>query len=281
MSIVAAIQMSSTSDVAENLAVAKTLMQQAASEGAKLVVLPEMFVLLGAPEAAKLQIKETLGNGLMQNFLAQTAKELNLWIVGGTIPLASKHSDKVFATCLVYDNQGCCITRYDKMHLFDAIISPTEQHRESSHTVNGQEVTVIDTPIGRLGLAVCYDIRFPELFRKMLELGAEIFAVPAAFTVPTGTAHWEVLLRARAIENLCYVIGAAQVGTHANGRQTYGHSCIIDPWGKILTCLPDQIGIITETINKDEILTARQRLPIQQHIRFSIELDEIRTANTK
>jgi nitrilase len=232
-------------------------------------VLPENFAFMGKNELDKLQIQEKFGHGLIQDFLAQQAKQLGIWIIGGTIPIASQDPNKVYAACLVYNDQGQCVARYDKIHLFDVTVTPnTEIYRESNAITPGEKIVVVDTPVGRVGLAVCYDIRFPELFREMLKQDVEIIALPTAFTLKTGQAHWEVLTRARAIENQCYLIAACQTGTHENGRQTYGHSLIIDPWGKILNCLPDTIGTVTADINLLKLQEIRQTFPTIKHIKI-------------
>lgn len=262
---VAAIQMTSTSDVQRNLKQAAELIAYAVKQDAKLVVLPENFALMGKAESDKLNIKETFGSGPIQEFLADQAKKNNLWIVGGTIPIAASDTHKVHNSCLVYDDQGKCIARYDKIHLFDVEISADEKYLESQAIEAGDKAVVIDTPIGRLGLAICYDIRFPELFRILLDKGAEIIALPTAFTVPTGQAHWEVLTRARAIENFCYVIAACQTGTHDNGRQTYGHSEIIEPWGTVIKELNSGMGVITADIDLEKLYQIRKNIPVDKH----------------
>jgi len=262
---VAAIQMTSTSDVKTNLEQAAELIAYAAKQNAKLAVLPENFVLMGKNETDKLNIKETFGTGPIQTFLAEQAKKHNIWIVGGSIPIAATQPDKVYNTCLVYNDQGQCIARYDKIHLFDVQVSDTETYLESQVIAAGDKIVVIDTPVGRLGLAICYDIRFSELFRTMQEKGAEIFALPTAFTVPTGQAHWEVLTRARAIENFCYLIAACQTGTHDSGRKTYGHSEIVEPWGTVITHLDQGKGVIVADIDLEKLHQIRKKIPVDKH----------------
>lgn len=271
MSHVAAIQMTSTANLQQNLQTAEKLIKQAVRQNAQLIVLPENFALMGKTETDKVNIREQAGTGVIQQFLADQAKQHKIWLVGGTIPIAAQQPNKVRAACLVYDNNGNCVARYDKIHLFDVCVTPgVEEHQESRAIEPGNKITVIDTPVGRLGLAVCYDIRFPELFRLMLQQQAEIIALPAAFTFTTGKAHWDTLTRARAIENFCFFIGSCQTGQHENGRQTYGHSNIIHPWGNILACLPENEGVIVTEINLAQQIDIRKRVPIVQHQRIKI-----------
>ena len=220
MTIVAAIQMTSGADVGANLADARALLEEAAARGARLAALPENFALMGLRDADKRGVAEPDGSGPVQDFLAATARRLGLWIVGGTVPLRGAADGRVAAACLVYDERGERRARYDKIHLFDVQVPgrPQESYRESAHIAPGAAPVVIDTPAGRLGLAVCYDVRFPELFRKLSAAGAELFTVASAFTEPTGRAHWETLMRARAIETLCALLAPAQSGFHPNGR---------------------------------------------------------------
>lgn len=260
--------MISLPEVEINLNKAENFIAQAAASGAKLAVLPENFAVMGTPENV-LQASESSGKGVIQNFLAQQAKQHRLWIVGGTIPLRSKTKNKVTASCLVFNDQGKRVAQYDKIHLFDASITKgVEEHKESKTIAAGKNITLVKTALGKLGLAICYDIRFPELFRRLFNKGAEIFALPAAFTVPTGEAHWESLTRARAIENQSYFIAACQTGTHVNNRKTYGHSVIIDPWGKILVSLPSGEGIISANIDLNYLKEIRKKMPIAKHQRL-------------
>lgn len=266
MSNIAAIQMNSTADLHENLLQAKKLIAEAAQKGAQLAVLPENFALMGKHEEDKLKIKENFGGGVIQDFLAAQAIQNKIWIVGGTIPINSTNPDKVYATCLIYNTHGECVARYDKIHLFDVNVSSKNEIYEESRSITpGDKIIVIPTPMGKLGVAICYDIRFPELLRAMHAQHVEIIALPTAFTKTTGQAHWEILTRARAIENLCYFVGACQTGIHANGRQTYGHSVIIDPWGKVLAELTDGVGVITSAIDLKQLHELRQRFPALQH----------------
>lgn len=265
MNKISAIQMTSTPSVEENLAAVEALIKIAINQGSNLIVLPEMFPILGLEATDKIKISEQFGEGQIQEFLSKQSKKNKLWIVGGTIPLKCEQPNKVKAACLVYDDLGNVAGRYDKMHLFDVIVSESESYQESATIEPGTKVTVIDTPFGKLGLSVCYDIRFPELYRNLFNLGAEIFIIPAAFTVKTGQAHWEVLSRSRAIENFCYVIGACQAGMHKNGRETYGHSLIVNPWGEIVSSLPEGVGVITAEVDLEKLKKIRRNIPVDKH----------------
>jgi predicted amidohydrolase len=262
---IAAIQMCSSNSVKDNLLMAEKLINEAASRGAQLIVLPEMFATLG--------LKEKSDDGSIQLFLSEQAKRHHCWILGGTIPIACDQGKKVRAASLLFDEKGKLVARYDKMHLFDATLSPEEFYRESDTIEPGNEFVVVDTPVGKLGLGVCYDIRFPEMFRYLFNKGAEIIALPAAFTVKTGQAHWEVLARSRAIENFCYFIGAAQGGTHANGRKTYGNSLIVDPWGTVIA-KKDGVasGVIDAEINLERLREIRNSIPVSQHQKMDFDL---------
>jgi deaminated glutathione amidase len=259
----AAIQMCSSRDVDENLRNAAALIARAAKEGAKLAVLPEMFAIMTEKTADKLIAKETLGAGKIQAFLSEQAKKHDIWLVGGTIPITGHATNKVKAASLVFNNQGERVAHYDKIHLFDVTLSDQEIYRESDSIEAGDHLTLVDSPFGKLGLAVCYDIRFPELFRWLFNEGADIFIVPAAFTVLTGTAHWELLARSRAVENFCYFIGACQGGRHANGRETYGHSLIIEPWGKVIQEIAGTTpSVICAEIDLAKVQQARKAVPV-------------------
>ncbi len=263
---VAAIQMTSSHEIEANLAAAERHLTEAARLGAVLAALPENFAFMGKDSGDKRAIAEPDGAGRIQNFLADTARRLQIWIVGGTVPLRQGEDGRVAAACLVYKSDGQRAARYDKMHLFDVDVpGSTESHRESAHTAPGREPRVVDTPAGKLGLAVCYDMRFPELFRVLSRQGAEMFVVPSAFTVPTGRAHWESLLRARAIENFCGLIAPAQWGVHANGRETFGDSMIIDHWGRVLARMPDGTGCVVADIDPAGRVEARARFPSLEH----------------
>lgn len=263
---VAAIQMTSGHDIEANLDAAGRFLSDAARQGAALAALPENFAFMGRDSGDKRAIAEPDGAGKIQNFLADTARRLKIWIVGGTVPLRQGADGRVSASLLVYDSQGQRAARYDKMHLFDVDVpGSVESHRESAHTVPGHGAVVVDTPVGKLGLAVCYDMRFPELFRVMSRQGAEMFVVPSAFTVPTGRAHWEALLRARAIENLCGLIAPAQWGVHPSGRQTFGDSMVIDHWGKVLARMADGTGCVAADVDAAARIDARTRFPALEH----------------
>ena len=266
MPIAAAVQMTSSPDVEENLRSARELLERASQRGASLAALPENFPIMGLTERDKLAVAEDDGAGRIQSWLGQTARELKLWIIGGTIPIRAREPDKVAAACLVVDSQGHRVARYDKIHLFDVDIpGRSESYRESATIAAGNTPVVVETPIGRVGLGVCYDMRFPELFRDLVARGAEVLSLPSAFTAPTGKAHWDVLLRARAVENLCYVIAAAQVGKHANGRETYGNALIVDPWGAVLDRVADGSGIALAEIDRTMQRDIRERFPALQH----------------
>lgn len=263
MKKIAAIQMCSSHSVDENLQTAATLIAEAAKHGAKLIVLPEMFAIIGVDDIDKVAVKESFGQGKIQTFLAEQAKKNQVWLVGGTIPIACNDEKKVRAASLVFNDAGICVARYDKIHLFDVTLSAAETYKESDTIEPGNEIVVVDTPVGKLGLAVCFDLRFPELFRGLFKKGAEIIALPSAFTVPTGEAHFELLTRARAVENFCYVIAACQGGTHANGRKTYGHAIIVEPWGSVIAKKTGvDTGIIYAMVDSKKIDDARMAIPI-------------------
>jgi len=259
---VAAIQMASGPNVTGNLAEARRLVAKAAASGAKLVVLPEFFAIMGMNERDKVTVRETPGEGVIQQFLSETARQHKIWLVGGSIPLAASAEDKVLNSCLVYDETGAQVGRYDKIHLFNLELG-NESYNEAATIEAGRDVVVIDSPFGRIGLAVCYDLRFPEMFRAMADV--DIIVLPAAFTATTGKVHWEALVRARAIENLSYVIAAAQGGYHVNGRETHGHSMVVDPWGRVLDELPRGSGVVVAELNPSYQASLRKSLPALSH----------------
>ncbi len=262
MGKVAAIQMTSGHVVADNLAEAGALLRAAKDAGAEVACLPENFSFIGLKDADKLQVAEADGDGPVQTFLSTSARQLNLWILGGTIVIRTGDRQRVANASLLIDAAGRRVARYDKIHLFDVTIpGRNEQYRESAHVLPGREPVLADTPVGRLGLSVCYDMRFPELYRELVAQGAQWLAMPAAFTVPTGRAHWETLLRARAIENLCYVVAPAQVGLHTSGRETYGDSLIVDYWGQVLSRQAKGTGVITADIDLAAQAESRARFP--------------------
>ncbi|MCB1868237.1 MAG: carbon-nitrogen hydrolase family protein [Gammaproteobacteria bacterium] len=264
--LVAAVQMASSPNVSANLLKADQLVAEAVAGGAGLVVLPENFSFMGEHEKDLLALRESDGEGPLQEYLSQTAKRHGIWLVGGTIPLEAQSDSKVRAACLVYNDEGERVARYDKIHLFDVnLVEARERYAESGIIEPGGETVVVDTPFGKLGIAVCYDLRFPELFRKLLDKGMEVACLPAAFTAITGKAHWETLVRARAIENLSYVVAAAQGGFHINGRETHGHSMIVDPWGTILAQAPRVTGSICCALDLDYLATTRRNFPTIEH----------------
>jgi nitrilase len=272
MSKCAAIQMASSPNVGANLLEAEKLIAEAAKQGAKLVALPENFAIMGMNEFDKVKEKEIDGQGDIQDFLAHSAKKHQVWIVGGTVPLVADDENKIRAACLVYNDQGERVARYDKVHLFDVSVPDTdEKYFESNSIEAGFKSAIIETPFGKIGLGICYDLRFPEFFRKLVREGAEIIIVPSAFTAETGAAHWEILLRARAIENLCYVIAPNQGGFHVNGRKTFGHSMIVDPWGGILDCHKTGAGVVCAEIDKQRLEKVRTNFPVLTHRRLFCE----------
>ncbi|MCG6966616.1 MAG: carbon-nitrogen hydrolase family protein [Chromatiaceae bacterium] len=266
---VAAIQMASGSNVSANLLETRRLAEAAAKQGAELIVLPENFAFMGRSCRDANALRESAGDGPLQSFLSQLASRLGIWVVGGTIPLEAEHAAKWRAACTVYDERGRQVARYDKQHLFDVnLVESDEQFVESESIEPGSQVVVIDSPVGRLGISVCYDLRFPELYRAMVDRGVEVIALPAAFTAITGRAHWETLVRARAIENLCYVMAAAQGGFHVASRETHGHSMIVDPWGTKLALRERGNGCVLAEIDPDFQHTTRRNFPCLDHRRL-------------
>ncbi len=259
---VAAIQMASGPNVAANLDEAERLIEMAVEQGAKLVALPEFFPVMGMKETDKVAVCEEEGKGPIQRFLANQAKKHKIWLVGGSIPLVASVPNKVRNSCLVYDDKGKVMARYDKIHLFNLDLG-NEHYHEQATIEPGKEIVTVDTPFGKLGLSICYDLRFPELFRAMGDV--DIIILPSAFTDTTGKAHWETLVRARAIENLAYVIAPAQGGYHLPGRETHGNSMIVDPWGVILDRLPRGSGIVIAGVNPAYQGSLRKSLPALQH----------------
>lgn len=258
----AAIQMASGPYVSANLNEAERLIEIAVNQGAKLIVLPEYFAIMGLKETDKVAVREQEGNGQIQNFLSKTAKKHKIWLIGGSVPMASSTPGKVRNSCLVYDDKGHLAARYDKIHLFGLDLGNEHYHEENT-IEPGSAIKVVDTPFGKIGLSICYDLRFPELYRAMGEVN--IIVVPAAFTDTTGKAHWETLVRARAIENLSYVIASAQGGYHISGRETHGNSMIVDPWGVVLDRLPRGSGVVMATMNPKYQESLRKSLPALQH----------------
>ena len=268
----AAIQMATGPNVSANLLTAEQLIEEAVNDGAGLVVLPENFAYMGKTEKEVLTIKESEGDGPLQTFLSQLASRHGIWIVGGTIPLEANDASKIHSSSLVYNDSGQQVARYDKIHLFDVnLVEADERYNESATYEPGDNSCVLDTPFGKLGVAICYDLRFPELFRNMMDQGMEIIALPSSFTAITGKAHWETLVRARSIENLSYVIAAAQGGFHLSGRETYGHSMIVDPWGTIMAQVPRGTGTISAKLDIDFLTATRRNFPCIQHRRFNCQ----------
>jgi len=266
MGKLAIIQMTSTDKVPDNLRTVNNLIMQAAKAKAEVVVLPENFGFIGMDESDKREVAEHYGEGIIQETISSIAKRLKVFIIAGSIALKQADSDKLWACTLAYDQYGECVARYNKIHMFDAEVSPTESHQESAIFSRGYEPVCVDTPVGRMGLSICYDLRFPELYRKLVEMGAEILAVPSAFTHVTGRAHWETLLRARAIENLAYVVAPNQGGEHTGFRKTYGHSMVVGPWGDIIGSIEDvKPGIAVVDIKLDELKDRREKFPCVSH----------------
>ena len=258
----AAIQMASGPSVSANLEEAARLIEDAVSQKAELVVLPEYFCIMGMKDTDKLAVREQPGDGQIQKFLSDTAKRLGIWLVGGSVPLASSESDKVYNSCLVYADNGEQVARYDKIHLFGLQLG-NEHYAEEKTIKAGNKVVTVDSPFGRIGLSICYDLRFPELFRMMNNV--DIILVPAAFTAITGRAHWEVLVRARAVENMAYVIAPGQGGYHVSGRETNGDSMIVDPWGVVMERLPRGPGAVVATLDPEYQASLRTNLPALNH----------------
>jgi nitrilase len=259
---VAAIQMASGSNVPANLAEAEQLIELAVGAGARLVALPEFFPIMGVKETDVVAARETEGNGPIQRFLARMAKKHKIWLIGGSIPLDASVPDKVRNACLVYDDRGKQVARYDKIHLFGLDLG-NEHYQEARSIEPGDTVVVVNSPFGRIGLSICYDLRFPELYRSMPDV--DIIVVPSAFTATTGRAHFETLIRARAIENLAYVIAPAQGGYHLSGRETHGDSMIVDPWGVVLDRLPRGSGVVIANVNTAYQASLRKSLPALKH----------------
>jgi len=264
---IAAIQMVSTPSVERNCDTARTLVAQAAAAGARLAVLPEYFCFMGRSERDKLAVAEAPGEGPIQRMLAETAREHRLWLVGGTLPLRTGDAGRAMNANLVFSPDGEPLARYDKMHLF-RYDNGREQYDEGRTLQAGAAPASFAADGLRIGLSVCYDLRFPELYRALMNPPCDLLCVPSAFTVPTGAAHWEVLLRARAIENQCYVIAAAQGGTHENGRRTFGHSLVVDPWGDIVAMrAEDGAGVVSAELDPERIASVRLQLPALAHRR--------------
>lgn len=274
---IAAIQMVSGADIARNLEAARRLLHEAAAAGAEMAVLPENFALYGRGNLRAEGELETRGEGPLLLFLRDQARSLGIWLVGGTIPLVggvnadspAADANRIFAASCVFNANGECVARYDKIHLFDVEVGDAVgAYRESAYICPGTQPRIVDTPWGKLGLSVCYDLRFPEHYRRLRDAGADILVVPSAFTYTTGSAHWDVLLRARAIETQCYLVAANQGGWHDSERRTYGGSAIIHPWGNIMAQQVEGEAVVLADINLADVQACRERMPIQQHRRL-------------
>lgn len=277
----AVIQMVSQPDVARNLADARRLLEQAAQAGARLAVLPENFAVLGLRDVAGLGRAEALGEGPILPWLKQAARDLKLWIVAGTLPLPphGRPEAQVRACSLLLDDHGQTVARYDKLHLFDVDVADNRgRYRESDDYAHGQQLVIADTPVGKLGMTVCYDLRFPELYSALREAGAELITAPSAFTAVTGAAHWDVLIRARAIETQCYLLAAAQGGVHPGPRETFGHAAIVDPWGRIVAQQEQGEAVLLAERDSIEQASIRARMPVSRHRRIFAQ-DALRPAN--
>jgi deaminated glutathione amidase len=262
ISRVGVVQMVSGPTVSENLREAARLITQAADEGAQIIALPEYFAIMGLKDTDKVAARENFASGPIQDFLREISARLKVWIVAGSIPLACDNKTKVRNSCLVLSDAGETVARYDKIHLFE-FATDSEQYSESRTIEAGNQVVMLDSPFGKLGLSICYDLRFPEMYRAMH--GADIIFVPSAFTETTGRAHWETLLRARAIENQCYVVAPAQGGTHPSGRETHGNSMLVDAWGTVVKRLDKGAGVFVADIDLNATKKIRKNLPALSH----------------
>ena len=270
---VAALQMVSSDVLDDNLKTVERLVQEAVNAGASLLVLPENFALMANNSAQLLSIAESLGKGPIQGFLQRLSAQYQCWLVAGSLAIKATVNDKVYACCLVYNDMGQQVAAYNKLHLFDVDIADSKgRYRESDTFKAGDEAVVVDTPFGVMGLSICYDLRFPELYRQLLQKGAEFIVAPSAFTEVTGQAHWSLLCRARAVENSCYLIAPNQGGRHANNRVTYGHSMVVDPWGEVMVELGTGEGLAIATLKKTDSEKIRTTFPVIQHGRFSMTI---------
>jgi deaminated glutathione amidase len=263
---IATIQMITSEIFEQNLNKASDLIEKSAKQGAELVVLPEYFAIMGLKETDKFLHVEKHGDGVMQNALSQLAKRLQIWIVAGSHPIESDQANRPYARCYVYNSAGQVVTWYDKIHLFDVNVADNQKrYCESRYTKPGKQVVSFDSTWGKIGIAICYDLRFPELFRQLQQQGCQLLLVPAAFTAKTGEAHWDLLTRTRALENLCYLVSSAQGGTHSNGRQTWGRSNVISPWGEVLAQLELGEGVITMELDFASLQQIRKEFPALDH----------------
>lgn len=269
MTRIAAVQMTSSDSIQANLNKIESLIRKCVMQKAQLVALPENAVFIGKSESEKLSISEHFGYGPIQLFMSNLAKTYKIWLIGGTIPILTENKKHAYASCLVWNNLGNVIARYDKIHLFDVTINDTDYYDESQTIFPGNTIVSVSSPVGKLGLAICYDLRFPEMYRTLsLQEAVELIVIPSAFTEITGKAHWEILLRARAIENISYVVAPNQTGTHANGRSTYGHTMIIGPWGEILGCVEKEEDVVVVDINLAYLRRIRAQFPVLNHIKL-------------
>lgn len=275
MTMIAAIQMASGPNVQANLDQAERLITEAVSQSAKLIVLPENFSFMGKTDEDRMPYAETDGDGVVQRFLSEQAKKHAIWLVGGTVPIKTGDDTKLYSSCMVFNDKGERVASYNKIHLFDVHIEESnESYNESETTTPGDKTVVVDTPFGKLGLAICYDLRFPEMFRTMVNQGMEICAIPSMFTALTGKAHWEVLVRARAIENLCYVVAAGQGGYHVSGRETFGNSAVVNPWGTVLNHMGKGAGVVAAKLDKSFLETTREHFPVLKHRRLACKITD-------
>ena len=262
---IAVAQTCANDSIPANLAIATEMIAEAAEKGATAIFLPECFALMQSSRRQLRESAEKPGTGRIQETMAKAARQYEMLVFSGTIPIRSEDPNRVYNSSLVYDHNGRELARYDKIHLFDVQLANGEQYLESGYTMPGQRVKTIDCDLGRVGLSVCYDLRFPELYRRLVAQNAQIFAVPSAFSSTTGPAHWHTLLRARAIENFCYVIASAQEGTHPSGRVTYGHSLVVDPWGKIIAEKQSGAGLLMVDIDLNKVEQVRKEVPSLEH----------------
>lgn len=273
MSKIAAIQMASGPNIQANLDEAAKLIDDAVAQGAGLIVLPENFAFMPMTDAELVKEAEEAGKGVMQDFLSVQSQKHGIWLVGGTIPVKSNVQGKARSVCLLFNDQGEQVARYDKIHMFDVLIQDSgESYTESETTDAGDETVVVDTPFGRIGLAICYDLRFPEMFRSLSDDGMDICVMPSAFTAITGKSHWEPLVRARAIENQCYMVAPDQGGFHLNGRETYGNSMVVDPWGNILDRIASGTGVVLAEMDEEFLSNTRKNFPVLEHRRLNCKI---------
>ncbi len=266
--------MASGPNISANLLEAERIVADAVEAGAKMVVLPENFAFMGETDEENLKFKEEPGSGPLQTFLSQLADRHDIWIAGGTIPLVANDPNKIRSTCLMFNDKGEQVARYDKIHMFDVhLLETDEKYSESSTIEPGSDTVVVDSPFGRIGMAICYDLRFPEQFRNLVDEGMEVAVLPAAFTAHTGKAHWQPLVQTRAIENLSYMITAAQGGYHVSGRETYGHSMIVDPWGTIQGQVDRGNGFAMGEIDLAHLNNTRRAFPVLEHRQITCRID--------